>query len=418
MGAPNFPPSNLTCVHRPRFLAAHLKKFGWEPTVLTIRPEYYQEKLDYDLDGLLPKDLKIIRTKAFKPGKLIGDTSIRCFFWHWRELRKLARKKEMDFLFISLSPAISTLLGRLIYEEFKIPYCIDFQDPWVKENHDRRPLFSKAWVAERLAKVLEPFAVKKAAMIMSVADSYIEGVISRNPHLKKIKKVIVPIGFEPEDYKEIIHLCKQPYIFRKEKGSFNFIYAGAALPKAYPVLRALFKSLKRLEKENPKVFEKIRIYFIGTGRSPDDAGAFNIRPVAEEFNLYAKTIFEYPARISYLDVLHHLKEADAILIVGSTEKHYTASKVFEAVFSKKPILALLHRESTALKILTESRAGQTVSFTGAEDLDNCILKICQKIETIVSGQFNKANVDYSYFNQFTAEASAEKLAVAMDRALN
>ena len=412
--APNFPPSGLTAVHRNRFLATHLKKFGWEPTILTVKSEYYKERLDYDLQKVVPENLKIIRTVAFKPGRLVGDTAIRCFLWHWDTLRRLAKKKQIDFLFISLFPAMSTLLGRLIYEEFKVPYGIDFQDPWVKESYDKKPLFSKAWLAKELAKVLEPFAVKKASMIMSVADSYIQGVISRNPHLNKIKKVIAPIGFEPQDHKVINHLNKKAYIFKKEEGLFNFIYAGAALPKAYTVLKALFAGLKKLEKENLGLFKKIKIYFIGTGKSPDDPTAFNVRPIAEEFDLYNTTIVEYPARIPYLDVLVHLKEADAILIIGSTEKHYTASKIFQAVFSKKPILALLHEKSTAVQLLKKSNAGKTISFKGEANLDNIAFKACNAIKEVMIERFDENKVNYSYFNDFTAAAQAKKLAETLD----
>ena len=83
---PHFPPSNLAGVHRPRLFASHLKSFGWEPIILTVHEDFYEEELDWNLHSLLPKDLRIEKVNAFKVSKprLIGDIGLRGFF----QLRK------------------------------------------------------------------------------------------------------------------------------------------------------------------------------------------------------------------------------------------------------------------------------------------------------------------------------------------
>ena len=80
--APHFPPSNLAAVHRTRLFAMHLPSMGWEPIVLTVHHKYYEEKLDWNLVKLLPKELKIERVRALpvKPIRLVGDIGIRAFF--------------------------------------------------------------------------------------------------------------------------------------------------------------------------------------------------------------------------------------------------------------------------------------------------------------------------------------------------
>ena len=79
---PHFPPSNLVGVHRIRLFAQHLPSFDWEPVILTVHEDYYEENKDYDLVKLLPPQLRIVKANAFsitKP-RLIGDIGLRAFW--------------------------------------------------------------------------------------------------------------------------------------------------------------------------------------------------------------------------------------------------------------------------------------------------------------------------------------------------
>jgi len=412
---PYFPPSGLTCVHRARFLASYLKDFGWEPVIITVDPNFYKENADTELLKFLPADLKIIRTKALGKSFFIGDISIRCFYWHWQKLRRLAKNKEIDFVFISLFPAYSTLLGRLIYREFKIPYAIDYQDPWVMYHKRKDPLFSKAWFSTGLARILEPVAVRKASLLVSVADSYLRGVISRNSCLRDVPRLIVPIGFDAADFLAADKSGKAAYLFKPRNNDFRFVYAGAMLPQGFVVLEAFLKSLVRLRESGNQTFKRIKVYFIGTGKSSNDKEGYNVRPMAEKYGLYGSTIYECPQRISYSDVLVHLKASDAILVLGSTEEHYSPSKIFPAVFSGKPILAILHEKSPVLGLLRESNVGRSLSFSTDTELSSLIPQTATALEAMATLLFDKDKVNYSIFNEFSAKAGAGKLAAALDK---
>src|SRR5688572_4906042 len=102
--AAHFPPSNLAAVHRARLWAQYLPEFGWTPIVVTTHWKYYEEPLDRDLEGLVPRDLRVIRTGALptRPVRLVGDIGVRGFWWHYRALRKLAETREIDFVHITI----------------------------------------------------------------------------------------------------------------------------------------------------------------------------------------------------------------------------------------------------------------------------------------------------------------------------
>ena len=161
----------------------------------------------------------------------------------------------------------------------------------------------------------------------------------------------------------IKELKLKPYLFQKNK-KLQFVYAGAMLPKAYGPLEAIFQAIAA----NNMQFSFVEFHFIGTGKTPGDENGFTVKPLAEKYGLWQQIIFEYPKRIPYLDVLVHLDTADAVFILGSSEPHYTPSKIYQAVLSKKPIFAVLHAKSTGVNIITGSRAGQVLDFDGENDI--------------------------------------------------
>jgi hypothetical protein len=57
-----------------------------------------------------------------------------------------------------------------------------------------------------------------------------------------------------------------------------------------------------------------------------------------------------------LHILNFLSNADKLLVLGSTEAHYTASKIFQTLLSKRPVFAVFHHLSSACNIMQECGA--------------------------------------------------------------
>src|SRR6185437_15952377 len=146
------------------------------------------------------------------------------------------------------------------------------------------------------------------------------------------------------DFDLVRTLHRPPFLFRRDDGRFHMIYAGALLPAGVVVLDAFLAGLKALREAAPDVAARLRVHFVGTGTSPDDPQGYRVKPRAERGGV-ADMVDEHPHRIGYIDTLNHLEHSDAVLVVGSTERHYTPSKVFQAMLSGRPIFGLLHAES-------------------------------------------------------------------------
>lgn len=402
--SPHFPPSNLTAVHRARFFANHLPANGWEPVILTVHEDYYEEAPDWNLHSLLPKELRVEKVRAMRVTKprIIGDIGLRAFFSMYRKAKQLIKTEKIDFLYITIPSFYGALWGRWLHEKTDIPYGIDYIDPWVHQFPGSERLLSRHWLATKLSAFLEPIAVKKASLISGVAASYFSGVLERNPNLRtQCEFIAMPYGSEKSDHDAVPGLNIEPYLFHKEAGKIKLVYAGAMLPKAYSVLEALFDAMA----DNSSSFSNVEIHFIGTGRSVNDPLGYNIKPLAEKYGLWQKHVFEYPARIPYLDVLVHLNEADGVFILGSTEPHYTPSKVYQAILSKKPILAVLHKESTGVEVIRISGAGIVLDFEGEKELEKVREGFVEKWTEYVDfiKNYSYEAIDQSMFEKYSAE---------------
>jgi hypothetical protein len=415
--APQYPPCNLAAVHRSRLFARHLPDFGWEPVILTVKEQYYEEKPDPNLARLLPEGQRIEKVDAFpvtRP-RLVGDIGLRSFFQMRKRALELVRSEKFDFVYIPIPPFYTSLIGPYLNSHTGVRYGIDYIDPWVHVFPGSDKTFSRHWWSTRVARILEPIAVGKASLITGVAEGYYKGVQERHPKLtEKCVFGAMPYGGEASDHASVKAFALRPYLFRKGEKKI-FVYAGAMLPNAYEPLEAIFSAIS----SDRELFSDVEFHFIGTGKIANDPGSYNIRPHAERHGLWGSVVFEYPQRIPYLDVLVHLEAADAVFILGSTDRHYTPSKTYQGVLSRKPILAVLHAESTAVDILRSAHAGIVIDFPEGKCAETLTHGFSGAFRTFreFSADFDPDRVDLDSFNRFSARAVTAQLADFLDEAM-
>jgi hypothetical protein len=416
--AAHFTPSNLAAVHRARLWAQHLPEFGWEPIVVTAHHRHYEEALDWELHQLVPSSLRVVRTSAIptKPLRLIGDIGVRALPFHFAALAGLCARREIDFVHVTIPSNFSAVLGRMVHARYGVPYGIDYIDPWVHEWPGSERRFSKAWTSARLAELLEPWAVRDAALITGVAPGYYEAVLERNPALaERVVTAAMPYGGSERDFDAVRGDPRAPSLFDPGDGAFHMVYAGALLPRAFTVLERLLAGITLLRTRQPALAARLRLHFIGSGKSPSDPHGYNVLPLVERHGLGA-IVSEHPARIPYTDVLRHLTAASAILILGSTEAHYTPSKAFQAVMARRPVLALLHRASTAAEFLQRANAARVVALDEHEL--PAAAQIAAELASLIEGDgAPPPDVRWELLEPYSARSGTRVLAAALDQAL-
>ena len=165
------------------------------------------------------------------------------------------------------------------------------------------------------------------------------------------------------------------------------------------------------------LYVRVRVHFVGTGKTPSDALGHNVLPMAGRIGVDG-VVTEHPHRMPYADVLTHLHYCSAPLVIGSTEPHYTPSKIFQAVQSKHPVFALLHDASTARDVLRQSGAGtaMTLNETRLPTPEAVADELIRFIES--APQFDARDIDWAAFEAYSARHSARLMAAALDAGLD
>jgi hypothetical protein len=225
----------------------------------------------------------------------------------------------------------------------------------------------------------------------------------------------MPFGSSGRDFEFLAAHPRKAFLFDPDDGNLHLFYAGALLPRAVAVLDRFLEAVAMMTR-NPGVANRLRIHFVGTGLSESDSTrGHTVQPLIDKWNL-GGMVDEMPSRIKYIDVLNHLSKSAAVLVVGSTEPHYSPSKIFQSVLSRRPVFALLHEECTAIETLRNSNAG--VVYTFHEDALPDSGQLAVALERFLgSFSYDAETVNWKAFNNESARESTRVFATALDRAL-
>jgi hypothetical protein len=111
----------------------------------------------------------------------------------------------------------------------------------------------------------------------------------------------------------------------------------------------------------------VALHFLGTNYAPKGRGEKTIEPLAREYGL-ADLVQEVTDRIPYFEALQCLLDADALVVPGSDDPGYTASKIYPYILARKPLLAVFNEQSSVVDVVRKTRAGTVVSFQSGEAL--------------------------------------------------
>jgi glycosyltransferase involved in cell wall biosynthesis len=413
--SPHFPPSTLAGVHRARHLAKHLPAHGWRPIVLRVDERYYSETNDPALNALVCADLRQVRTGAF-PAQLmrrfgVGDIGLRAWPHLARALDRTIIAEHPDVVLITGSPFYPQLLASRA-RRLGVPVVLDFQDPWVSAHGARAKPGSKAWLAHRLAVALEPLAVRPASFITSVSDLQNHDMATRYRWLDRDRMAAIPIGGDPEDFSA---LRRQPVGTgnRLDRTLTNFSYVGTFLPRAAPLVERLFSALAHLRRDAPRLAARLRFNFVGTSNQPAGEGGHRVLPIAKAARV-ADLVRETPHRVPYLEALSLLANSDALLLIGSDEPHYTASKIYPALMSGRPWLSLFHSASSAHAILTAAGGGIAVGFTDEPGLEATVPRLAEALRTLATAPQSLGDALTQAIAPYTAQAIAGRFAAVFN----
>jgi len=365
--SPNFPPSSSPDMQRVRMSLPHFREFGWEPTVLAVAPDP-QAANDPLLSLTIPSDIAVERVAA-APLALtrwfgIGNIALRALPFLNRTGLRLLRTQQYDLVYFSTTMFFAMPLGRWWRMRTNVPFVLDIQDPWLTDYYETHPEATppkKHGVARRAHAFLERWTMSATSGLIAVSEPYIRTLRRRYPWLSSAPALTLPFAASQADFELLDrHPQPNPY-FSADDGLVHGVYTGRAGDDMRSAVRILVGALTTGRTRFPAEFNRVRLHFVGTNYSTGADARQTVAPVARELG-GGELVVESTSRAPYFTALQLLKDAAFLVLIGSDDPDYTASKVYPYLLAGKPIVAVVHERSGLVPVLNAAPQAVLVTF--------------------------------------------------------
>jgi glycosyltransferase involved in cell wall biosynthesis len=424
MVSPHFPPDSTAASHRVRVFAAHLREHGWQPTVVSVDPRDYESRLDPELAQLVSPDVEVVRARAI-PARMtrrlgFGDLGLRAWPGLFRACSDQLRTGRFSALFITVPPWYGVLLAPAL-RRFSVPTVVDYIDPWVSEwgrtiGPNGAPDL-KSRLSRAIGVALEPRALAAVDAVTAVSTGTYEQIQQRIPMLRQRPCLALPYGFEPSDFAA---LDGRPLPRLEPEGATHFVYVGTIPPLGYETLRALFAAVALVRRRRPELHSRMHFHFIGSTARTGAGIEPCVLPVARALGV-ADVVHEIPERVAYLDALAYMQAASVLMLIGSTEPHYTASKIFPVLLARRPVLAIFHAGSSVVEMLGRAArppCARVVTYDDTRRAEACVDDIAAALEPLSERPLYDPPADLHALAELSGAALTGELAALLDRIAN
>lgn len=421
--SPHFPPVNAADMQRVRMLLPFFLANGWHVEVLAVEPAQVTLPLDpWLLDGL-PAEVPVHRVRVFglhwSKVPLLGKLGLRALRQLGNAGDQLLKTTNFDLVYFSTTVFEVLWLGPRWKSKFGVPFVLDYQDPWVTNYYREHPgvvppggRFKYA-VISVIHRWSEPRVLMHCLGITSVSSAYPAQLDVRYPWFKKVLRLVQPFPGSQRDFDRVINSPGRNRFFNASDGRIHWVYIGVVVAGMLPVLQALFKAIKtHMPGEE---LSRLSMYFIGTSYVPNGVAAPKVLPLAQAYGL-SDHVVEQCERIPYVDTLRCLKEANALLAIGSDDPGYTASKIYPYLLARKPLLTIYHEESSINSLIREVGGAVCIPMAVPVDEDFLVAKIKQC--WLVDQQYEKpVTFNEAAFAPYADQDCAQELCHFFDQCL-
>jgi len=410
--SPRFAPTNGADIHRLRLLLNHAAASGWQVEVLAVDATDVVDPLDPWLAESLPADLPVHRVRVWHlKGWGLNGLAQRSIWPLFRKGCALLATGRFDLVFFSTTEFALHVLGPLWKRKYGVPFCMDYQDPWVNDYYRKHPEVVppggrlKYAIADRMHRAMERFVVRHCMGFMAVSQDYLTDLERRYGPAASGKPMLVkPFPAEPA---ELDVLRASAGLAIAENAHRAWRYIGRGGPDMAKAASAFFRAWRQAVDEGKLTLDAAIFEANGTSYAAAGRGEKTFEPLVSDTEL-ASQVWENPDRLGYSDMLRALLRSDALVVFGSDDPAYTASKIYSYLMAGKPLLAIFHENSSVVKLMSEAGGGVCVTFNERTTLEELAASIGEAWFAL--GRFDQPiALDPVAFEPYTARAQALEL---------
>ena len=405
-----FPPMGLSGVQRTLKFIKYMKKYNWEPTVITTSEVGYfahDESLTEDLNNA---DVRIIRTEGKDPNsrlskygtiklpreifrKIFNKLSQTFFIpdnkisWSKRAYTKaeeLLEQEHFDAIFVTGPPFSALHVFSRIKKKHNIPLIVDYRDLW----YDSYFAFYPTPFHKLIHKKMEYNVLKAADRIIVTNRKIKEKIINQYQFLTLNDVLIITHGFDPEDF-------EKAKVIPRRNNRMVLTYSGIFM--VYNTPKYFLQAFKEISVEYPEIAKNIELHFVGFLRKENQRLVRKLK--LEEF------VFDH-GYVDHSVAVSKILSSDVLWMMVGERKHIDAilpGKVYEYIGAKKPIIACVPDGAAKLAV-QDYPASYICKPQDVYDIKQTILKVYNDYKM---GKF--ASVDDEFLTSFRRDFLTEKL---------
>lgn len=420
MIAPYFLPRRRVGSLRPFKFAIHLKKFGWEPHVLTIasggeltdkEQELLQDIQVYQLNPPFDRTRRSgsQQTKSKKRSSTDNSAIADWFDKHFPvdtwwpffrlklgESKRIATEINPDAIWSTGDPWSAHWVGKKLSDQLSnIFWMADFRDPWTLSETN---LKKRSALASAVDSMIERRWIRKASMLSFTTEEtrklYEEHYAKLN-----LKTTTIYNAFD----RDLFINSEDPVDLNFDPHKLNLVFFGRfrRLSKARPVIDIL----SELKSQDPVAAEKMLVHSFGPLTSSDSA-YLSQKGVEDCFKIQEPV----PAEQG----LHILQKADILLLSTNPERtSIIPAKLWDYLAAKRPILSIAPNPEIE-HILEQTGTGVQYSSQNpvkvSEVLKDCLTS--KEQERVLPLSFSP---DQHEIDRYSAKAATQKLATILEQ---
>jgi len=411
--SPRFAPTNGADTHRLRLLLNHAEAAGWQVEVLAVDSADVVGPVDPWLEEHLPAEVPVHRVRAWLlKGWGLNGLAQRSVWPLYRKGCALLATGRFDLVFFSTTEFALHMLGPLWQRRYGVPFSMDYQDPWVNDYYrshlDVVPPGGrvKYAIADRLHRAMELFTVRRCAGFMAVSEAYLTVLKQRYGADVAGKPMLVrPFPAEPAE----LDLLRASIGPAADDGHTPMVwrYIGRGGPDMAKAASAFFAAWQRAIADGTLARDAAVLEANGTSYAAAGRGDKTFEPLVEGTGL-ASQVRENPDRLGYSDMLRALLRSDALVVFGSDDPAYTASKIYPYLLAGKPLLAIFHENSSVVGLIREAGGGVCVAFNERTTQAELAAAITEAWFSN-NQHLERTPLNHEAFAPYTAEAQAKAI---------
>ncbi len=280
-----------------------------------------------------------------------------------REGKRIIRDEQIDVVFTTAPPHSIFLIAAVLKKRTGVKLVVDFRDPWALASW-----IDTGGVKQFIKKRLEKFVVENADLLVFVTDKLLKTYQEEYTQIPAEKFKLFSNGFDPDDFNAEDAAAETP-----PRAFVRIVHLGTLYKKRNPM--PFIEAIEQLKDEGFCDQNQFRVDFIGTLTQ-------RFSGLPEEIkNLKLDAIIRFIPSISFKESIRTMYDADILLLIQPETLMQIPAKLFEYMYTRRPIFAIAEPESAVEQIIAEGGLGVTAVSGEVADIKEKFIQMFQYIKT-------------------------------------